>query len=457
MANSILLVLALFACSAQMTLALSAQESCVATFNPSTDCFSYKSNVSTSTLWSVEYHNYYKLLKIPSLAATYALVLRGAPHTNVPASVNATFDVPVHKSAFMDTTSLAFLEMIGERSNIAVGDTSMAVSSPCAQKMIKESKIMSVDATNATKAAAQYTQADAIFSGVGPAADGSNADKIVQQSATTDPGPLNRAEWIKFFAHFFNTEDAADATFTDLTNRYNAGKAAAKRAAPATPLSVAWVSYSSPASWNNNTATWSISSAPYKKAFVEDAQGTFFVPASAAASSFTDKSAFVDQIKNVDVLVDESFAGTDLPSLVKTWGIDANAVKAVKNNNVYRVDARVNPNGGLDWFESAVVQPSQVLTDLMTVLVPSAVPKDSAKRVYLRNMSSEQATTLTDAQCTGDELAPEAVSGPTVELFNSAAAAPAGGAPAKGTSAGAQAATVSVSLAFGAAALVLMM
>ncbi len=40
------------------------------------------------------------------------------------------------------------------------------------------------------------------------------------------------------------------------------------------------------------------------------------------------------------------------------------------NRNALRVDGLVDPDGGLDWFESAIVRPDRVLGDLVGAMYP---------------------------------------------------------------------------------------
>ncbi len=54
-------------------------------------------------------------------------------------------------------------------------------------------------------------------------------------SATADPGPLNRAEYIKYIAAFFNKEAQANVLFNQTVARYEAIKAAAAKAAAGEP------------------------------------------------------------------------------------------------------------------------------------------------------------------------------------------------------------------------------
>lgn len=56
-------------------------------------------------------------------------------------------------------------------------------------------------------------------------------------SAADDPGPLNRAEYIKYMAAFFNKESLANTLFNQTVARYEAIKAAAAKAAAGEPPS----------------------------------------------------------------------------------------------------------------------------------------------------------------------------------------------------------------------------
>ena len=63
--------------------------------------------------------------------------------------------------------------------------------------------------------------------------------------ATADPGTLQRAEWIKYVAPFFNKELEANKKFADIKGSYDTITAAAKKSPATPPKSVAWVAWSS--------------------------------------------------------------------------------------------------------------------------------------------------------------------------------------------------------------------
>lgn len=151
------------------------------------------------------------------------------------------------------------------------------VTSPCVQKLAELGQIVpyckiccsfpflpnSDIANNATIRAQQLNQTEAIFGGFN---DNSNNGKFITQSASADPGPLQRAEWIEYISLFFSkiihivshctyhridTEDVAERRFNEMRDRYECHRNNSNQLAPDSRLKVSWVSYNSPASWNS--------------------------------------------------------------------------------------------------------------------------------------------------------------------------------------------------------------
>ncbi|KAI9178779.1 hypothetical protein H9P43_005441 [Blastocladiella emersonii ATCC 22665] len=408
-----LLLLALVATSAN---AQSPLEDCVKTFDANKDCFTAKSTNDAAKFFKVDYKNYYKVVSVtPAFGApsSYALVIRGAPKDALPTNVNATFEIPVKSVGAFDTTSVPYLELLGKRAAIAAASNPEYVSSACFQKLVAAGTIKKVDEKNQASATSTVAPLDAIFSGIG-ATPGLADGKWVTQSASSDPGAFNRAEWLEYFAQWFGLEGDAQKTTTEILARYTAAKEAAKKAAVASPLKVAWVSYSAPASFNGNKASWSISAAAYKKDLVTDAGATMVTP---SVSTFSDVAEFRKQLTEVDVVINESFKFNEtLSGFAQAFGVDDN-FKFMKNKQVYGLDKRVNPSFLLDWFESALVFPNVVLLDLMSIVNPNAVK--GVTRTYLRNLDSDKITVVTADQCQGDVAAPLSVQGPAVQQISS--------------------------------------
>jgi ABC-type Fe3+-hydroxamate transport system substrate-binding protein len=76
-----------------------------------------------------------------------------------------------------------------------------------------------------------------------------------------DPGVLNRAEWVKFVAVFFNKEVEAERLFNNITADYQKLNASARAAAGAEGKTVAWLTQFGD--------TFTVNYAQYKKEYMQ--------------------------------------------------------------------------------------------------------------------------------------------------------------------------------------------
>lgn len=187
-----------------------------------------------------------------------------------------------------------------------------------------------------------------------------------------------------------------------INNNYNCFKDAAN--AKATKPIVAWSSYVAPSTFNNNTASWTLSPADYKRILTVDAGATFYNGTD--KGTFTTSAEFLAAIKNVDVIIDETFAGSDMTAFLTAYGLTtANTAdyKFLANKAVFRQDGLVNPNDGRDWFGGAVAMADAVLQDVVRATHPEALPKD-IKYNWLRNIAKDEPKQLlSSANCTATD------------------------------------------------------
>lgn len=376
-------------------------QTCVTNFSANTDYFPSKIKVENATFFSVQYFNNYKLVTNKNTNETFALTQCGTPQpTNLP---NGTkyFTVPVKHVAAVYTTDVTFLEFLGVRSAITVLGSSVDVSSPCAQKLLANNTIASLS-QNATMATEQEASVDVVFGAFTAEPAQNNSVSI---SSTSDPGTLNRAEWLKFYSTFFNLEDHAQSITQALFDNYNCLRDASAAAASATRPVVAWTSYDAPSDYNNKTASWLISVAPYKAQLTSDAGATIF---NSTTLTFSTSAAFLDAVANVDILIDETYISSNITDVYKNYNITTDNVgnlKFASSKRIFREDTVQTLAGAIDWFESAVVQEDAVLADLINV-VNSSYPSASYKRVWLRNVAQgENVVIKTAADCV-DPTAP---------------------------------------------------
>src|SRR6266540_5822676 len=162
--------------------------------------------------------------------------------------------------------------MLGFRSSIKLLGTADSVSSPCIQAS-KESGEIKVLGTNETLNTLELKNVDLAFGAFEAKLDDK---KSVSISTAMDPGILNRVEWIKFYSVFFNAESKANEIYGKIKSNYECFKNLVTKNPSTEKPVVAWVSYESPSEFNQNTATWKIADAVYKKQLTEDAGGTYF-------------------------------------------------------------------------------------------------------------------------------------------------------------------------------------
>ncbi|KAI8474512.1 MAG: hypothetical protein J3K34DRAFT_518046 [Monoraphidium minutum] len=365
-----------------------------------------------ATDFDIKYYETYKVISAKRFGKSYVLYQCGTPDpTALPAGAAegvapgmASFEIPLYSVAVTDTTANGFLSELGLLDRVAraspysVEDcfARLAGSDGGCELATPNSYF---DASDAAAAAAfrdanasMYAGADAVF--VGFAGD---ASKDVLFSATADPGPLNRAEWVKFMAAFFNKEVDANDLFAKIKANYNAVKArvAAGQTAGSKPK-VAWVS--------TNSSGVSFRLDPYKVTLMQDAGGAPFTRAELEAAGavlsvdalYGTRAAFLPRgaaglrtlLAQADVIVDETFyASTPAPANVSaslgfaTPAAAAAAVPAIADERVFRRarargarwDGHQSQSGSNGWFEMAVARPDWVLMDLARAIAPSTL------------------------------------------------------------------------------------
>ncbi|KAF9209307.1 hypothetical protein BGZ49_005189 [Haplosporangium sp. Z 27] len=355
--------------------------------------------VEDAILFSVTYKNNYKVVinTDPLVNQTFVLTQCGTPKPDASLFPNNTVFayVPQSNVASIATTAVAYIEMLGVRSAIKEVDTASLLTSACGQYGLAHGEILSIEDTNMTLRAQELSTVDLIFNSY--LGDPSFANKTVVTSEVSDPGPLNRAEWLEFYSTFFNLESAAQNLTASINNNYNCFKKAA--AASTTKPVIAWSTYNAPSSYNNNTASWSLSGAAYKQILSTDAGATFFN--GTTTSTFATAAAFAEAVSGVDVLIDESITGADINAFYTNYALNASStLKFIQNKAIYREDGLVNANDGQDWFAGAVVMDDAVLQDVIRAVHPEVLPSDVPYN-WLRNIAkNESEQILGAANCT---------------------------------------------------------
>eukprot|EP00854_Cymbomonas_tetramitiformis_P018058 gene18058-21508_t len=381
--------------------------------------------------FNVTYYDTYKHLLNNRSGQEFILYQCGTAKPESAEYENMTFfEIPLQNVMTASTVPLHFVELLGVEQSFWTVDMTY-VTSPCFQRRVEECEttqhIASSDA--GWSSAVNDDRTDAVIIDYG-----TPSGKDISFSATSDPGILNRAEWIKYLSVFYNVEAEANKHFDAEVEQVNAYKAEAEANAPDTKPIVAFIQYSAPyysedyPEWNSD-ASWSFSIPEYKNEYVEFAGGR--TVDLEAASYFTSAADFKEASKGIAIVIDETYPAWPLNFL--TYNIShfmelfefteedvASGDWPFLSGLVFRNDKTVNDGDqgsygtayGTAWFESGISQPAKVLRDMLYVTNKASFPQYS-DTLYFRNIALEEPCVLytkDDCPKACEELAAEYLS-----------------------------------------------
>lgn len=176
---------------------------------------------------------------------------------------------------------------------------------------------------------------------------------------------LGRAEWIRFIACFYNKEALADSLFRTVSTQYEQLKKLAATAETVKPHVL---------SGDDFRGTWYLPGGrSYTAQLFADAFGTYQYASDTTSGSrpFTFEQVLKD-FNDADVWVGVTNGKTfaELRKLDDRYTL----FKAFRSGNVYAYTNRVTPEGGNDFWESAVARPDELLSDFIKVFHPTLLP-----------------------------------------------------------------------------------
>ena len=173
--------------------------------------------------------------------------------------------------------------------------------------------------------------------------------------------PLARAEWIKFFAYFFNKESIADSLFKITEKKYNDLKSIALKTTKK-PAVLTEIKYGD---------AWYI---PAGKSFIahliEDAGGDYFWKEDTkTGQSF---ETVYTKAKDCDIWINlyNLNSKKELLSYDERYGL----FKACKDKQLYNNNKIQNTLGYSNYWETGITHPEDVLADLIAIFSPTLMP-----------------------------------------------------------------------------------
>jgi len=199
---------------------------------------------------------------------------------------------------------------------------------------------------------------------------------VIYNNEWMEPNLLARAEWIRFMACFFNKESLADSLFNQMEEKYLQLKKLALTARTPKPKVL---------SGDNFRGTWYI---PGGRSFTaqlfKDAGAEYIYENDTTTGSIPYSfEQVLRDLNDADVWVGAT-NGRTLDELQNT-DERYRLFKSFRQGNVYSYSNRVTPEGGNDYWESAVAYPDRLLADFVKLFHPELLPDQSW--FYLKKMN----------------------------------------------------------------------
>ncbi|MGW8315600.1 MAG: ABC transporter substrate-binding protein [Bacteroidales bacterium] len=194
---------------------------------------------------------------------------------------------------------------------------------------------------------------------------------VVYCAEYLEPHPLGKAEWIRFFALFYQLEQRADTIFTSIDSNYTAltGLTGEADRRPRVLTGLPWKD------------TWYMAGGKsFAARLIQDAGGDYLWSDDPSEQAIPlDLESVYSRALEADVWINPGVAA----SLDQLAGFDERFtdLPVFRKGAIYNNDRRIGPGGGNDYWESGTVCPDVILEDLIRVFHPDLL-KDHPLKYY---------------------------------------------------------------------------
>jgi len=351
---------------------------CVQAYDPNRDYFPAKVDLEYARGFSVTYHGHYKVVTVThpwknaDTQFQYVLVQCGTP-TPTGFEQAQMVTIPVNRVVALSTTHLPHFDRLhAVEALIGVGQFQQ-VNTPSVRRQIDQGRLQEFNSGNVLNwerlVAADPDLVMAFATGDG------DRDRYPRLMAVgipvaivaeyLEPSPLGQAEWLKFTALFFNQEAQAEAEFAAIATEYEVLRRLTA-SVQARPTVLTGFSYD---------GTWYVPGGQsYVAQLLEDAGADYlWAEVEQTGSVPLDFEAVYDRAAEADVWINVSPDWQSRQDAIATdprYGQFA----AWQTGQIYNNTARVNAHGSNDYWESGIVNPDQVLADLIKLFHPELLP-----------------------------------------------------------------------------------
>lgn len=350
-------------------------QNCVQNYDSNQDYFPNKVKINHATGFTVEYQNNYKIVTVNNAwkdaktSFKYVLVECGTP---APEGFKETqiITIPVNKIASLSTTHLPHLAKLAVVDKLVGVSNHKTVNTAEVIEKIEAGKIAELgNDVNVERLLEMNPDLVTTYGTGNPQTDShpkllEAGLKVAINAEYMENTPLGRAEWLKFTALFFNKEDIAEKEFSEIARKYQEiavkTKAIKKRPQVFTGF--------------NFKGTWYVPGCQsYPAKYLADAGAELLCTESSSGSVPSSFEYVFERAATADYWLNLSQSWQSLKDVIKADSRYSD-FQAVKKGNVYNNNARLNENGGNDYWEAGISNPDIILADLIKIFHPELLP-----------------------------------------------------------------------------------
>ncbi len=278
---------------------------------------------------------------------------------------------PLHKVVCLSTTHIGFLDALGEISSIVGLSGSAYLSNSAVKKGVVENRIRDVGYEKGLNyEMIVQMKPDVVFAyGVGSEIS-AQVNKlhdlgipVVLVGEYLEQSPLAKAEWIRFFGVFYQKEELADSLFEKIKNNYRAIRSSVAKVVdrPAVltgfPFKDTW---------------WMAGGRSNLAVLIDDAGGKFLWKENPSAEAFpVSLEAVFLRAAKADFWI--NCGSVNRQDELIAFDPRFSQLPVLKRSQVYNNNLRSTSGGGNDYWESGVVHPDLILSDLVKIFHPQLV------------------------------------------------------------------------------------
>jgi iron complex transport system substrate-binding protein len=309
--------------------------------------------------------------KLDGKSITYLLVNNNSA---LPESIeyDIRIDIPVHRIICMSTTHVAMIGALGKLETIKGISGKQYINNEKIINGIMEGKIKDVGyEQNLNYELILSLNPDMIIMyGVTGEVTGvlnrltSLGIPVMLNAEYLETVPLAKMEWIKSIACLYNELELATDIFQEAEIKYNelASLTEGINVKPEVLSGLPWKN-----TW------WIPGGQSFAAAFIQDAGGKYIWEDDSSSEAIPlDIETVYDCASQADIWINSGDAGT-LNDILNT-DQRLQYFRPYIENRIYNNNARLNPSGGNDYWESGVINPHIILKDLIHVFHPEILP-----------------------------------------------------------------------------------